>query len=234
MSPARWWWARRCATSRSPTAPRCAPPCPRWPHWPAASATRMCGTGERSAARSPTTTRRPTTRRPCWPAAPQIVTDRRGIAADDFFQGMFTTALGPDELITAIRFAIPKQAAYEKFAQAASGYAMTGVFVARFDDGVRVAVTGAAPCVFRWAEAEDGAVAALRTRRGRVDPPAGRRPEHRPARACRLPGEPGARDAHARARAPCACDWLACAADRPARAAGRPAEPPKDPPCRSN
>ena len=84
----------------------------------------------------------------------QIVTDRRTIEADTFFQGMFTTALGPDELITAIRFAIPKQAAYEKFAQAASGYAMTGVFVARFDDGVRVAVTGAGPCVFRWAEAE--------------------------------------------------------------------------------
>jgi carbon-monoxide dehydrogenase medium subunit len=85
----------------------------------------------------------------------EIVTDRRSIAADDFFQGMFTTALELDELVTAIRFTLPKQAAYEKFAQAASGYAMTGVFVARFDDGVRVAVTGAAPCVFRWTEAED-------------------------------------------------------------------------------
>ena len=84
----------------------------------------------------------------------EVVTDRRTIEADAFFQGMFTTALGADELITAIRFAIPKQAAYEKFAQAASGYAMTGVFVARYDDGVRVAVTGAAPCVFRWTEAE--------------------------------------------------------------------------------
>lgn len=84
----------------------------------------------------------------------EVVTDRRTIEADTFFQGMFTTALGADELITAIRFAIPKQAAYEKFAQAASGYAMTGVFVARYDDGVRVAVTGAAPCVFRWTEAE--------------------------------------------------------------------------------
>ena len=84
----------------------------------------------------------------------EIATDRRSIAADDFFQGMFTTALEPDELITAIRFERPRRAAYAKFAHAASGYAMTGVFVAQFDNAVRVAVTGAGPCVFRWEAAE--------------------------------------------------------------------------------
>jgi len=89
-----------------------------------------------------------------------VVTDRRGIPADDFFQGMFATALEPDELIVAIRFACPRRAAYAKFAHPASGYAMTGVFVAEFDDEIRVAVTGAGPGVFRWREAEN----ALRAR----------------------------------------------------------------------
>ena len=84
----------------------------------------------------------------------QIATDRRSIDADDYFQGMFTTALEPDEIVTAVRFDCPRRAAYAKFAHAASGYAMTGVFVAQFDDTVRVAVTGAGPCVFRWAAAE--------------------------------------------------------------------------------
>ena len=83
-----------------------------------------------------------------------VVTDRRGIPADDFFQGMFATALEPDELIVAIRFDCPRRAAYAKFAHPASGYAMTGVFVAEFDDELRVAVTGAGPGVFRWREAE--------------------------------------------------------------------------------
>ena len=89
-----------------------------------------------------------------------VVTDRRGIPADDFFQGMFTTALEADEIIVAVRFDCPRRAAYAKFAHPASGYAMTGVFVAQFDDEVRVAVTGAGPGVFRWREAE----AALQTR----------------------------------------------------------------------
>ncbi len=84
----------------------------------------------------------------------QIRTDRRAIAADDFFTDMFTTALAPDELIRAIAFRVPRRAAYRKFAHPASGYAMTGVFVAAFDDGVRVAVTGAAPFAFRWRDAE--------------------------------------------------------------------------------
>ena len=83
-----------------------------------------------------------------------IVTDRREIAADDYFQGMFATALDAGELIVRIAFPVPKRAAYEKFAHPASGYAMTGVFVAETANGVRVAVTGAGPGVFRWKEAE--------------------------------------------------------------------------------
>ena len=83
-----------------------------------------------------------------------IVTDSREIAADDYFQGMFTTALEPGELVVRVVFPVPKRAAYEKFAHPASGYAMTGVFVAETTNGVRVAVTGAGPGVFRWKEAE--------------------------------------------------------------------------------
>jgi carbon-monoxide dehydrogenase medium subunit len=83
-----------------------------------------------------------------------IRTDRREIAADEYFQGMFTTALAPDEVICEIRFAIPRRAAYAKFHHPASGYAMAGVFVADFGETVRVGVTGAAPAVFRWHEAE--------------------------------------------------------------------------------
>jgi len=83
-----------------------------------------------------------------------VITNRRSIPAAAFFQGMFATALEPGELIRAVRFARPKRAAYAKFAQAASGYAMTGVMVAQFDHGVRVAVTGAGPGVFRWTQAE--------------------------------------------------------------------------------
>jgi carbon-monoxide dehydrogenase medium subunit len=83
-----------------------------------------------------------------------ITTDRRQIAADDYFQGLFTTALEAGELIVKIAFPKPKRAAYEKFAHPASGYAMTGVFVAETANGVRVAVTGAGPGVFRWKEAE--------------------------------------------------------------------------------
>ncbi|HWI15785.1 MAG TPA: xanthine dehydrogenase family protein subunit M, partial [Burkholderiales bacterium] len=83
-----------------------------------------------------------------------IVTSAREIPADDFFQGMFTTALEPGELVTRLVFPLPKRAAYEKFPHPASGYAMAGVFVAETSGGVRVAVTGAGPGVFRWSEAE--------------------------------------------------------------------------------
>jgi carbon-monoxide dehydrogenase medium subunit len=96
----------------------------------------------------------------CYPAAvlgtgATVITDRREIAADAFFRGMFETALAEDEIITAVRFPIPRAAAYAKFRQPASRFAMVGVFVARFDAGVRLAVTGASERgVFRWAEAE--------------------------------------------------------------------------------
>ncbi len=83
-----------------------------------------------------------------------IVTHTREIAAGDFFQGMFTTALEPGEIVTRIVFPCAKRAAYEKFAHPASGYAMAGVFVAETAGGVRVAVTGAGAGVFRWSEAE--------------------------------------------------------------------------------
>lgn len=96
----------------------------------------------------------------CYPAAVLgsgaiVVTDRREIAADDFFQGMFTTALDEGELITEVRFPVPRAAQYRKFRQPASRFALTGVFVARFEAGVRIAVTGASEDgVFRWQEAE--------------------------------------------------------------------------------
>ena len=83
-----------------------------------------------------------------------IVTTQREIAADAFFQGMFATALKDGEIVVRVVFPVPKRAAYSKFAHPASGYAMTGVFVAQTGDGVRVAVTGAGPGVFRWKEAE--------------------------------------------------------------------------------
>lgn len=84
----------------------------------------------------------------------KVITNRREIAADDFFQGLFATALEPGELIVRIAFPVPQRAAYAKFPHPASGYAMAGVFVAQTAAGVRVAVTGAGPGVFRWREAE--------------------------------------------------------------------------------
>ena len=72
-----------------------------------------------------------------------IRTNKREIAADDFFKGLFTTRLAEDELITAISFPKPEKAAYVKFHNPASRYAMVGVFVAKTGGGIRVAVTGA-------------------------------------------------------------------------------------------
>lgn len=89
----------------------------------------------------------------------RVLTNQREIGADDFFVGMFSTALAPDEIITAVRFRIPRRAAYAKFAQAASGYALTGVLVADFGGDIRVAVTGAGPGVFRWKAAEQALAA---------------------------------------------------------------------------
>ncbi len=96
----------------------------------------------------------------CYPAAAlasgaTITTNKRSIAADDYFQGMFTTALEEGEIITAVSFPVPDAASYYKFEQPASRFALTGVFVAKYSGGVRVAVTGASEeGVFRWAEAE--------------------------------------------------------------------------------
>jgi carbon-monoxide dehydrogenase medium subunit len=83
-----------------------------------------------------------------------VVTDRRSIAADDFFTGMFETALEPGEIVRQVRFPIPLKAAYAKYPNPASRYAVAGVFVARTHDGVRVAVTGAGPSVFRVPDME--------------------------------------------------------------------------------
>jgi len=78
-----------------------------------------------------------------------IVTDRRSIPADDYFTGLFQTALAADEIITAVRFPVPECAAYAKFPHHASKYALVGVMVAKTASGVRVAVTGAGPKAFR-------------------------------------------------------------------------------------
>lgn len=78
-----------------------------------------------------------------------VHTNKRTIAADDFFTGMFETALDEGEIVTAVRFPKPQKAAYAKFPNPASRYAIVGVFVAQTGGSVRVAVTGAGPCVWR-------------------------------------------------------------------------------------
>jgi carbon-monoxide dehydrogenase medium subunit len=96
----------------------------------------------------------------CYPAAAlasgaSIITNSREIAADDYFQGMFMTALEEGEVVTEVRFPVPEKSHYEKFVQPASRFALVGVMVAKYADGVRVAVTGASESgVFRWTEAE--------------------------------------------------------------------------------
>lgn len=95
----------------------------------------------------------------CYPSAvlalgATVHTDRRKIAADDFFQGMYTTALEPGEVITAIAFPAALRSAYAKFKQPASRFALVGVFVAQTSAGVRVAITGAGNGVFRHAGLE--------------------------------------------------------------------------------
>jgi aerobic carbon-monoxide dehydrogenase medium subunit len=83
-----------------------------------------------------------------------VITNRRSIPGDDFFRGLFETALAPDEVIVAVRFPIPEKAGYTKFPNPASRFAIVGVFVAKTGSRARVAVTGAGPCVFRLSEAE--------------------------------------------------------------------------------
>src|SRR5213596_1675434 len=83
-----------------------------------------------------------------------IGTNKRKIEADKFFKGLYETALEPGELITAVSFPVPKRAAYMKFKNPASRFAIVGVFVADFGGKVRVGVTGAGPCAFRQADME--------------------------------------------------------------------------------
>ena len=91
-----------------------------------------------------------------------VVTTSKEVAADDFFTGMFETVLEPGELITAVRFPIPEAAHYMKFPNPASRYALVGVMVVRTGGVVRVAVTGAGPCVFRIGEMEAALAANFR------------------------------------------------------------------------
>ena len=95
----------------------------------------------------------------CYPAAvlglgATIHTNSRSIAADDFFTGMFSTALNEGEVITAVSFPIPEKAGWQKFKQPASRFSIVGVFVSKGPQGVRVAVTGAGSGVFRASELE--------------------------------------------------------------------------------
>lgn len=95
----------------------------------------------------------------CYPAAvlglgATIHTNTRSIAADDFFKGLYETALKDGEVITAVSFPIPEKAAWQKFKQPASRFSIVGVFVSKGPQGVRVAVTGAGPCVFRAKDLE--------------------------------------------------------------------------------
>jgi carbon-monoxide dehydrogenase medium subunit len=90
----------------------------------------------------------------CYPAAvlglgATVHTDRRDIAADDFFVGLYTTALAEDEIITAVSFPVPEKAGWQKFKQPASRFSIVGVFTSKGPKGARVAVTGAGSGVFR-------------------------------------------------------------------------------------
>jgi aerobic carbon-monoxide dehydrogenase medium subunit len=92
----------------------------------------------------------------CLALAATIVTNKRKIPADEYFKGLFETALEEDEIVTAVTFPIPQKAGYMKFRNPASRYALVGVFVAKRADGIRVAVTGAGSNgVYRWTAAEE-------------------------------------------------------------------------------
>jgi carbon-monoxide dehydrogenase medium subunit len=101
----------------------------------------------------------------CYPSAvlglgATVMTSAGDVAADDWFQGMFTTALEPGAIVTGVKFPVPQKASYQKFVQPASRFALVGVFVAKFAGAVRVAVTGAGEqgC-FRWTAAEQALAA---------------------------------------------------------------------------
>ena len=96
----------------------------------------------------------------CYPAAALstgavIITNNREISADDFFRGMFETALEEGEIILSVRFPVPSLSSYQKFIQPASRFAIVGVFLSNFDNEIRIAITGASEeGVYRWREAE--------------------------------------------------------------------------------
>ena len=96
----------------------------------------------------------------CYPAAALstgavMITNNREISADDFFRGMFETALEEGEIILSVRFPVPSLSSYQKFIQPASRFAIVGVFLSNFDNEIRIAITGAAEeGVYRWREAE--------------------------------------------------------------------------------
>jgi aerobic carbon-monoxide dehydrogenase medium subunit len=95
----------------------------------------------------------------CYPAAAlglgaTIHTNKRNIAADSFFLGLYETALESNEIIAAVSFPVPEKAAYVKFKNSASRFALVGVFVSKGSQGVRVAVTGSASCAFRATDIE--------------------------------------------------------------------------------
>lgn len=107
----------------------------------------------------------------CYPSAllalgASVTTSRRTVAAEEFFTGMFSTALEPGEIVTAVRFPACQRAAYIKFRNPASRFALVGAFVAQLPSGYRIAITGGGHGVFRWREAEQhldggGAIAAI-------------------------------------------------------------------------
>lgn len=96
----------------------------------------------------------------CYPAAALstgavIITNNRQISADDFFRGMFETALEEGEIILSVRFPVPSLSSYQKFIQPASRFAIVGVFLSNFENEIRIAITGASEeGVYRWREAE--------------------------------------------------------------------------------
>lgn len=123
----------------------------------------------------------------CLGLGATIHTTQRTIAADDFFLGMYETALKPGEIITQVSFPVPKRAAYMKFKNPASRFALVGVFVAETTNGPRVAVTGAGPVVFRVAEMEQAlaksftpeAVAAIKVPEGNLNSDLHAQPDYR-------------------------------------------------------
>ena len=134
----------------------------------------------------------------CLALGATITTNRRKIAAQDFFRGLFETALEDGEIITEVAFPVPDKAAYEKFRQPASRFALVGVFVAKFGNDVRVAVTGAgASGVFRATQLETALKADFSAEGDRGDSDAGRGAQQRHPRRCRL-----SRPSHRRHGAP--------------------------------